>query len=334
MFVQPVGTFARRVTGAMLALWLFAATSAGASNAAPQPLAEPQSPGGPAMLRRLTEAQYRATIADIFGPDVPVTARFERALRAEGLIAVGTSEAGLSAFAMEQYNTAASSIAAVVLSAEQRRRFVPCAPVAEGAFDARCARQFVQRYGTRLYRRTLDSREFEGLLDVARSAHARLDDFYAALEFTLVGMLVAPDFLLRIEQVQEQPTDTGHSRLDAFTRATRLSYFLTGSAPDEELLRAAEEGSLDRREELAQQVDRLMSGPRYAGAVREFFTDMLRFDQFDDLAKDPLIYPAFNSTVAADAQEQTLRTITDHLLVSEGDYRELFTTRAAPLTRA
>ncbi|NND69249.1 MAG: DUF1592 domain-containing protein, partial [Halioglobus sp.] len=218
--------------------------------------------------------------------------------------------------------------------AEQRQRFVPCASVVAEAFDAHCAQQFIQRYGTRLYRRTLEAGEVGGLLEVARSAHARLDDFYAALEYTLVGMLVAPDFLLRIEQVQEQPAEAGHSRLDVFTRATRLSYFLTGSAPDEELLQAAADGSLDRREDLAQQVDRLISGPRYVGAVREFFTDMLRFDLFDDLAKDPLIYPAFNSTVAADAQEQTLRTITHHLLVSEGDYRELFTTRAAPLTRA
>ena len=58
-------------------------------------------------MRRLTESQYRATIASIFGPEIPITARFERGLRAEGLIAIGTSEAGMSAFSIEQYDAAA-----------------------------------------------------------------------------------------------------------------------------------------------------------------------------------------------------------------------------------
>src|SRR3546814_4947967 len=58
------------------------------------------------------------------------------------------------------------------------------------------------------------------------------------------------------------------------------------------------------------------------------------FDLFSDLSKDPQIYPAYNSTVAADAQEQTLRTITQLLVKQDGDYRDLFTTRDAWLTRA
>ena len=52
---------------------------------------EPDPVGGPALVRRLTESQYRATIADIFGPDIPISARFERGLRSEGLLAIGTS---------------------------------------------------------------------------------------------------------------------------------------------------------------------------------------------------------------------------------------------------
>ncbi len=312
----------------------FPAGFAGAAASGTASLAEPPGTGGPPMLRRLTEAQYRATIADVFGPDIPVTARFERALRSEGLVAVGTSEAGLSAFALEQYDTAAGAIAAAVLAPERRERFVPCDSPPVQHFDPDCAAAFIERHGTRLFRRALEAEEATAWLDVARAAHTRLGDFYAALEFTLVGMLVAPDFLLRVEAVATTPAADGSPRLDAYSRATRLSYFLTGSAPDAGLLAAAGRGALDSPDGLAREVDRLMAGPRYEAAVREFFTDMLRFDLFDDLAKDPVIYPAFNSTVAADAQEQTLRTITGHLLAGEGDYRDLFTTRAAPLTRS
>ncbi len=68
--------------------------------------------------------------------------------------------------------------------------------------------------------------------------------------------------------------------------------------------------------------------------MRAFFWDLLEFAMFDDLSKDSRIFPAYNSTVAADAQEQTLRTIVHHLLERQGDYRDLFTTRDAFLTRA
>jgi len=113
-----------------------------------------------------------------------------------------------------------------------------------------------------------------------------------------------------------------------------LSFFLTNSTPDAELLRAAGAGELDNEAGLARQVDRLMASPRYASAVRAFFADMLEFDRFGDLAKDPVIYPAYNSTVSADAQEQTLRTLTNLLVTQAGDYRDIFTTRQTNLTRS
>src|SRR5690349_2153947 len=80
------------------------------------PAAEPQVTGGRPLVRRLTESQYRATIADVFAPDVPIAGRFERGLREEGLIAVGTSHGGMSAFAVEQYDASARGIAADVTS--------------------------------------------------------------------------------------------------------------------------------------------------------------------------------------------------------------------------
>jgi hypothetical protein len=67
--------------------------------------------------------------------------------------------------------------------------------------------------------------------------------------------------------------------------------------------------------------------------VKAFFWDMLHFDGFNDLFKDPAIYPAYTTDVAGDAQEQTLRTIVSHLVSERGDFRDLFTTRTTWLTR-
>lgn len=293
---------------------------------------EPDPVGGPPMVRRLTETQYRASIADIFAADIPITGRFEKPLRADGLIAIGTGQAGMSPFAVEQYDASAQGIAATVLSKKRRGQFLKCGPQNPTVFDQPCARTFVAEKGRLLFRRKLTHAEVAKYVALADRATGQLGDFYQGLELSLYTMLVAPDFLFRIEQMApEQDGSTG--KLDPYSKATRLSYFLTNSTPDDMLLDAAEAGELDSGSGLRRQVDRLMASKRYEGAVRDFFADMLQLQRFGDLSKDPAIYPAFNSGLAADAQEQTLRTITEHLIANQGDYRDLFTTRDTFLTR-
>lgn len=302
----------------------------GALGGCSQATREPLEVGGPPLVRRLTESQYRATIADVFGPNVPIAARFERGLREEGLIAIGTSEAGVSPYSIEQYDAAAHSVSADVVSQKSRSTSVPCKPQNDTSFDSSCAKRFVEEYGLLLFRRPLRPEEVTRFVNAAYAGQERLSDFYSGLQFALAGMMVSPEFLLRIERAQDR---AGKNELNDWSKATRLSYFLTNSTPDRELLRAAASGELDSATGLRQQVDRLIESPHFERAVRAFFEDMLQFDQFDDLAKDSVVYPAFNSNAAADAKEQTLRTITNLLLEQRGDYRDLFTTRQTFLTR-
>ena len=300
-------------------------------------LEEPEPVGGPALMRRLTESQYRATVSDIFGPETPVVARFERGLRAEGLQAIGTSESGISPFSIEQYSAAAISVADDVLSQERRAATVPCQPASALEFDSECATLFVERYGPQLLRRPLTPEQLTRFVSEARESQAYLGDFYQGLKFALVGMMTSPEFLLRIERTRPQASEShpaGVLELDPFSKAERLSFFLTTSTPDEELLRAAKTGELDTDQGLRRQIDRLIASPAFESALRAFFTDMLEFELFADLNKDVDIYPAFNSQVAADAQEQTLRDISRHLIDNNGDYRDLFTLRETALTRS
>jgi len=295
-------------------------------------LSEPEATAGSAVVRRLTESQYRASIADIFSPDIPVVGRFEPGLRSEGLIAVGTSEAGLSRFSVEQYSVSASGIAAAVTS-EEFRDILPCQAKADDEFSDRCAKKIISHYGSLLFRRPLDKSEQESYLQLTSNAFDKLGTFYEAIEYGLTALLVAPDFLLRMERVIEDPENPGQYRLDPYSVAERLSFFLTGSSPDAELLNAAKKGKLNTAKGLEKQVERLLASPRYEHAVRDFFNDMLTFDAIEELSKDPIIYPAFNSDVVQDAKEQTLRTIVYHLLEQQGDYRDLFTLRDTFLSR-
>lgn len=319
-----------------LALALAGGIGLGVAQQSPAPVAaaEPAAKGGPAVMRRLTESQYRATIADVFAPDVTIAGRFERGLREHGLIAVGSSIGGLSAFAFEQYDASARGIAAEVTGEKRRAQFVPCQPKSETAFDAACATKFVDTYGTKLFRRPLAKVERDRFVAVAQRAQQKLGGgFYQGLEYALVGMLQSPHFLLRMEQAVPDRAERGALRLDSWSKATRLSYFLTNSTPDAELLRAAGAGELETEAGLTRQVDRLIASAKMQAAVRAFFWDLLQFDGFNDLFKDPTIYPAYTSGVARDAQEQTLRTIVSHLVNERGDYRDLFTTRKTWLTR-
>ena len=77
----------------------------------------------------------------------------------------------------------------------------------------------------------------------------------------------------------------------------------------------------------------MLASPRFEEGVRAFFEDLFRFGEFADLGKDPIRYPMYSAKVAADAREQTLRVVVDHLVARQGDYRELFTTRRTFMTR-
>ena len=307
----------------------------GCEPAGPVALEEPGPFGGPALLRRLTESQYRETIADIFGPDAPILARFERGLRSHGLVAVGTSTAGISTFSIEQYDNAAVGVAEFILSDEQRGSYVPCTPLPAdtASMDNACAVTFVRHYGLQLLRRPLTDDQVARYVSAVEDGTAYLGSFYKGLKFALVGMMTSPQFLLRLERSEPDPEHAELRRLDPYSMATRLSYFLTNSSPDQALLAAVASGDLNTPQGLASQVDRLMGLPGYTSAMRAFFSDMLEFEMFDDLTKDGEIYPAFTNEVAVHAQEQTLRDIEQHLIVRRGDYRDLFTLDKTHMSR-
>ncbi|HCX14018.1 MAG TPA: hypothetical protein DGZ24_01720 [Rhodospirillaceae bacterium] len=285
--------------------------------------------GGPPTVRRLTAEQYRQSITDIFGENITVAGRFEPDVRVDGLIAIGTAQVTVTPSGFEQYNSIGRNIAAQVVSEEHRDRLIGCKPVSLGGADDACVREVLGRIGRLLYRRPLTEVELDNHTDIARAATAKLGGFYEGLEFAIAGLLVAPEFLFRVEA-----TVPNGRELDAYSKATRLIFFLWNAPPDAELLNAAARGDLNNTRGLAVQVDRLLNSDRVADGVRAFFADMLGFEEFDKLAKDSTIYPAFSLRVANDSREQALRTITHHLIDLQGDYRDLFTTRRTFLTRA
>ncbi len=294
--------------------------------------AEPASTGGQALIRRLTPGQYANSIKDIFGEGIVLGGRFEPDVRVNGLLAVGTSRVSVTAAGFEQYYTTARAVADQVTDKAHRATLIPCEPANEKAADDVCARQFLEHTGRLLFRRPLTQGELETQVSVAREAGASLKDFYAGVRVSLTNLLVSPMFLFRQETLAIDPAHPDQAKLDAFSMATRLSFLLWDTAPDEALLHAAENGELNTEKGLARQVNRLLNSPRLELGVRALFTDMLGFDEFATLTKDTVIFPKFTNVLIGQAQEQTLRTLVSLLLTERGDYRDIFTTRKTFLT--
>lgn len=300
----------------------------------PAELPEPASPGTQALVSLMTAEQYRNSLRHIFGPGVDLNVEFAPVARSEGLLANSAAIAGVSSAQLQSLQGVASSVAGQVVDASHRNYLVPCEPAALDAPDTPCARQFLSRVGRLLFRRALSDDELSMYLDYADAAAEQLEDFYAGLEIALEGMLISLEGLFIVEQAEPDPDQAGSFRLDAYSLASRLSFFLWNAGPDDELLREAESGALHTPEGLERSVQRMLASPRLVEGVRAFFDDMFAFEEVKTLSKDSSIYPEFTGVTAEDAREQTLRTAVDHLLVNDGDYRDLFTARSTFMSPA
>jgi len=328
--------FKKSCSAAALVLCLGSAVQAADNQVAAvdQQLVEPATKGANVKMRWLTESQYRAIIADVFGSSVTVASRFDPVPRNNGLLAVGTSLVDMTPAAFERYERLARSVATQIVEPSRREALLSCKPSSLKKPDDACAKQVFKNVGRLLYRRPLTNSEIQAHVDIAKEATRKRGDFYAGIERGLTAMLMAPNFLYVIPTAQPDPDQPGEMRLDDYSMASRLSFFLWNTTPDDELLKAAERGELHSKEGIARQAERMLASPRLQDGVRAFFSDMLMFEHFETLSKDAEIYPAFNHKVATDSQEQTLRTIADHLITRHGDYRDLFTTRNTFLSPA
>lgn len=314
-------------------LALVMAVACGGSKAEPEPEPQPMDPGlapadaweeadpGNTSLRRLTRTQFNNTIADLFGDDIVIPPVGEPDLPIGGLLSVGASEASYSPRGVESIEAAAFAVADQAMDTPERRAsLVPCTP--SGTVDSECSAAFVASLGRRAWRGALSEDEVTRISEIADDAAGKLGDFYEGLEAAIAALLQSPRFLFRVE--------LGDAETGAFSDtelAARLSFFLWNSAPDEELLAAAEAGELRTDEGLKAQAERLLASPRAREGVRNFFSEHLALYELEELRKDPKIFEHFNTELGPDAREETLLLMEHVVFDTESDYRDVLTTR-------
>jgi hypothetical protein len=189
-------------------------------------------------------------------------------------------------------------------SEEARAKTITCAHEA-GAHVEGCERQIVGDFARRAFRRPVTGEEIEPYLGLFEQAHQGGASFEEGIAGALQAVLVSPDFLFRIEQAGSPAPVEGAELLSQHELATRLSYFLWSSTPDDELLRLADAGKLRRPETLQAQVARMLRDPKAIALVRNFGGQWLETRRMESVTPDRDRFPEFEDYLRMSMERET-----------------------------
>jgi hypothetical protein len=170
-----------------------------------------------------------------------------------------------------------------------REKVFSCYPQ-DASQEQACADQIITSFATRAYRRPLTDADMVPLRAFYAAGNEK-GGFEEGVRSALVRALASPYFLYRAETLPEDNAPGAVYELSALDLASRLSFFLWSSVPDEELLDLAFSGELQKPEVVNQQVDRMLADPRSYSLASSFIYQWLDLDKLDEIAPDPVIFP-------------------------------------------
>lgn len=281
---------------------------------------------GYVMSRRLNQTEYNNSVRDLLGVDLKPGSIFP----ADGSGGEGFNNNGDALFTspilMEKYLEAADLVMSAVLhegkalpdaakQAMSRNGITPAAiekarqqllsVKPDDKLSPRdAARQIVSSFTRRAFRRPVVEGEIERLLSMFDHAHKRGDSYEASLRLSLKAVLISPNFLFLVEP---EPEQEGVYRLGPFPLASRLSYFLWASLPDEELLSLAQSGKLHDRGVMRTQIRRMLADPRAKAMGESFAIQWLGLEPLGNTVKpDPKKYPQFDDALLAAMRDEAV----------------------------
>ncbi|MEE2789396.1 MAG: DUF1592 domain-containing protein [Myxococcota bacterium] len=270
---------------------------------------------------RLTQAQVINSIQTVFGREITVPPSADPDLKEGNFLAVGATISTPSTRGVESIESLSFAVAAEVVSAEHRDRTIGCRPSRDD-----CVRGFIHQSARRLWRRSVTETESQRLLEVFETVSNRLDDPYAGLEFVLAAILQSPHFIYRNE-----PTIDG--RYTDHALASKLSYLLWNTTPDEALLDAADAGLLSTDTGLRAHIERLLKSPQSEPAILRFFEEWFGLEKLDALNKDPTVFRAMSSDLGPSARTETLMNLAEIIFENDSDLRALLVRRRTYVNR-
>lgn len=302
---------------------------------------QPNAECGPqaSPLRRLTTVQYVNTVEALFpGWDFEAVASM--------MPLDGSSEGFENAASMQVpspalvsgYQRAALSITATIFAdgaatAQTLGQEIP----ADRQEAIALAHGTIEAYGPRIFRRPLSDDERQLYVEMFDASFEDTgypdDDFVVALAVTFQAMMQAPAFLYIVEHGEgEAEAEPGEVvPLTSWEMASRLSYMLWDSMPDDELFAAAEADALRTPEQLEAQARRMLEAPAARTMMRNFHRQWLRFDDLLDEMKDPATHPEWSADLAQSAYQQLGEFVEHTMFEGEGTLGALLTSNEIPV---
>jgi mono/diheme cytochrome c family protein len=251
---------------------------------------------GRVTMRRLNNYEYNYTIRDLTGLDLKLADDFPADDIGYGFDNIA-DVLSIPPLLMEKYLRAARKVARAVMEDEEARaRVMICSPKKKSEVRS-CAKKILRKFGERAYRRPLKTTESARLTKLVDLAIKRGDDFEKGIELGLQALLASPYFLFRVE-LDSRPNDPKAIRpVTDWELASRLSYFLWSSVPDEDLFDVARSRRLSNSRVLEKQVERMIQDSRSRGLVKTFSAMWLGSRAMKIVTPDPETYPDFDESL-------------------------------------
>jgi hypothetical protein len=259
---------------------------------------------GRVTLRRLNKAEYNNTIRDLIGLDLKLADDFPSDDVGNGFDNIG-DVLSLPPVLLEKYLMAAQSVADQVFADPQARgRFLVHTAATDGErIDV--ARRNVREFAERAYRRPLTEDDQARLFDIMKFAYEQDSSMDEIFRTVVTAVLSNPHFLFRVERDAGSDDEDGIRALDGYEVASRLSYFLWSSMPDETLFDLARSGNLTQPEIIAAQAKRMLADPRSTALVDNFAGQWLQLRDVSRLMPDPELFPDFDGELRSAMRRET-----------------------------
>ena len=273
---------------------------------------------GPYTLRRLTVLEYSNTLRDLLG--VALSEEERRALGVDQVLEGGFRRGSAVVTTVDSRLLLDTSTKVAGTAAADMDRLMPAgcgAPTA--AAEQECIGKFIEEFGLRAFRRPVSSEETAAFMDLygkLRGADVGTS-FQEAVHDILVAVLQSPEFLYRWELDGEPIKDGDLIKFGPYEVASRLSYFLWASMPDEDLFAAAKAGELITPEQIGAQAERMMKDERAKDALRDFHMQWLGIYGVDEIEKGD-IYMNYTPEVIGRAMMAETAAFVDATLFGDG----------------
>jgi mono/diheme cytochrome c family protein len=181
---------------------------------------------------------------------------------------------------------------------ESRARVFVCKPPAESE-EASCASRILSEIAHRAFRRPVTAKDLTAPMAFFKEGRADSGSFEGGIRNGIIAILASPKFLYRAEPPPPGLAPGTNYRISDLELASRLSFFLWSTIPDDELLGLAEQGKLKDPKVFADQVRRMLASEKSRALVTNFASEWLRLRDIDSIDPDPFIYPSFDPSLRA-----------------------------------